>query len=249
MWLPKAAFYALLIGIWGAGSSLSSSGRLPSPWEVAGDIVRGLSTGELLFASAASVLRLAIGFGVSCVVGVLIGYWMSRKPFVEDTLGNLLYSVQTIPSIAYMPLIILLFGGGEFAIFFVILFAGSWPVILNTLNGLRNVPKNLLHVASTMGLSRAHRFWEVELPAALPVMITGVRLSWAFSWRALIAGELLSEGLVGLGGSLMAGKTRGDVSQMIAVLFLLAIIGLVLDMLFFRRLQEEVRKKWGLVAS
>ena len=211
------------------------------------EILAGLLTGELLAASAVSVLRLAIGFGVSCVVGVSLGYWMSRSTFVEDTLGNLLYSIQTIPSIAYMPLVILLFGGGEFAIFFVILFAGSWPVILNTHIGLKNVPVNLINVAKTMGIPRAKRFFEVELPAAIPVIIAGLRLSWAFSWRALVAGELLSEGIVGLGSSLMSGKEGGDVTRMIAVLFLLAIIGLVLDILIFRRLQDSVRRKWGMM--
>lgn len=223
-----------------------SEAILPSPARVLATIGHGLVDATLVQAILVSLRRLAAGYALATTFGIGLGLWMGKSKLIEDTLGSFIFWLQTIPSIAYMPLVVLWFGPGEVAILFVIVFAASWPIIINTDSGIKNISRNLVDAARTMGAKGATIFWEVLLPGALPTIISGMRLSWAFSWRALIAGELLSQG-IGLGQSLMHGKEIQDMSLVIAVLILIAALGSIIDGLLFKRAEALVRRKWGLV--
>jgi NitT/TauT family transport system permease protein len=118
-------------------------------------------------------------------------------------------------------------------------------------DGIRNIPPLYLKAANMMGARGIRLYREVLLPAALPSIISGAKQGWAFAWRSLMAGELLSvsTGALGLGQTLNRGRDLNDMSQVLAVMLVLVLIGVVADRLVFSRLEIGVRRRWGLAVS
>lgn len=242
-WLRKAGFLLLLIVIWGVTSSLLEASVTPGT--VFARVVAGFADSSLFLAILHSLRRMLFGYLLAIVVGVGIGFMLGQNEWLDDTIGMAILWLQSIPSIAYMPLAILLFGANEYIILFVIIFGAMWPMIVNTNKGVRHVSRISVEAARVMGAGRRQVFLEVLFPGAIPDIMSGIRLAWAFSWRALVAGELLAPG-VGLGQTLSHGQAMGDPNVIIGVLMLIAIFGSITDGLVFKRLEENIRKKWGL---
>ena len=118
-------------------------------------------------------------------------------------------------------------------------------VAIATDSGIKNVSPLYIRAARNMGVSGAKLYARVILPAALPSIVTGMKLGWSFAWRALMAGELLFVGL-GLGHLLMVGRDLNDMSQVVAVMLIIITIGMVTDRLVFARLENRIRARWGL---
>ncbi|MBU2495566.1 MAG: ABC transporter permease [Candidatus Omnitrophota bacterium] len=249
MLLRKTVFFCLLIAIWAAISKLAvvPAELLPSPARVASVLGRGIFSGSLLYDVGASLRRILVGYGMASIFGFLVGFALLKNSFLKETLGSLLMWLQTIPSIAYMPLAALWFGTGEGVVLLIIVFAASWPIIINTEDAFRNIQPNLVNAARTMGFRGWNLFRQVQLPAAFPTLLAGLKLSWAFSWRALIAAELLSEGR-GLGQALMAGKETNDMAITIAVLILIALLAGLVDEVVFQQVEKRVQKKWETIS-
>jgi NitT/TauT family transport system permease protein len=156
--------------------------------------------------------------------------------------------MQAIPSIAWLPLTVLWMGLSEASIITIVFLGAVWSIVVNTQAGIRNVPPLWIRAARTMGAKGSRLFTAVVLPAALPQMLSGWRLAWAFSWRSLMAGELLSPGR-GLGEVLIVSRNVNDMAAVLAVIVIIGVFGSLVDNLLFQRAEEQTRRKWGLAPA
>lgn len=233
--------------IWEVTSRLSvlPDFMFPRLTQVLETLFNGLVNGQIVAAIGKSMSRLLIGFAIAIVLGVSMGYLIWRYKLVEDTLGFLVTALQSIPSIVWFPLAIIWFGLNDFAILFIVTIGATWTMTVSATSGFRNVPTLYQRVAKTFGSSGIHFIRTVILPASVPQLLSGLRIAWAFSWRALMAGELLGSG-GGLGQLLETGRSLGQMDLVISVMIIIAVIGTIMDNVVFMRLERSVQKKWGL---
>jgi len=192
--------------------------------------------------------RIAIGYGISIVIGILLGLLIGRVRIFEETLGSLISGLQTLPTICWLPLALLWFGLNDWSIMFLVIMGAVLSITIATDAGVKNVPLLYMRAAKTMGARGWKLYLEVIIPAALPYIITGMKQGWSFAWRSLMAGELLIV-CVGLGHLLMVGRELNDMSQVIAVMIVIIIIGILVDRLFFVKVERRIRERWGLVKT
>ena len=205
----------------------------------------GILSGQITTAILTSMSRLLIGFTIATVLGLFLGYLIWRSKLVEDTLGFLVTALQSIPSIVWFPLAIIWFGLNDFSILFIVTIGATWTMTINATSGFKNVPRLYQQVAKTLGSGGFHFLRTVIMPASVPQLISGLRIAWAFSWRALMAGELLGGG-GGLGYLLEMGRSLGQMDLVISVMIIIGVIGTIMDNLVFLRLERSVQKKWGI---
>jgi len=154
--------------------------------------------------------------------------------------------LNAMPGAAWVPLAIFLFGLNQRAVIFTIVLGATGIVMLSTSMGIKGVPPLIVRAARTMGARGMKIFWHVMVPAALPRIVDGLRLAWAFGWRALMAGELLISSVKGLGQVLNRVAKQGDIVQLLAYMAVIALIGLVVDGIVFNRLiGDRIRARWG----
>ena len=243
-------FYALLVSIWEA---VSRSGiwppyLFPAPSDVVKAFVWGFQDKSFVTAMVVSVQRIVIGYAISVFLGVVLGLLIGRFKILDETLGSLMLGLQVLPSICWLPLAILWFGLSEQAIQFVVVMGAFLSIAIATDSGIRNIPPIYVRAAKTMGVKGFGLYRRVILPAALPSIITGMKLGWSFAWRSLMAGELLFVS-VGLGQLLQTGRELHDIAQVVAVMIMIASIGLIFDRLIFAELEKKVRLKWGVSSN
>ncbi|WP_019155683.1 ABC transporter permease [Robertmurraya massiliosenegalensis] len=240
-------FFAVVIFLWELGSRLElwMPIILPSPTMVFNALVTGFEDKTLIYDLVASFKRLFIGLGISLVLGAAIGILLAKSKYADDTLGSLILALQSVPSIVWLPLAIMWFGMNEVSVIFVVVLGGTFVMTLNMRMGIKNVSPLYIRAAQTMGSKGMDLFFRVVFPASIPYVVTGARLAWAFAWRALMAGELLSTG-PGLGYTLRYASDFGDMSLVIGVIVIIGVIGSVVDQLIFNRVEKSVMKRWGL---
>lgn len=245
--IKRIIFFAIIIGLWELGSRLGLwlPTILPSPTDVFQSLVTGISDKTLLYDLAASFRRLLIGLGISLVVGSALGILLAKSKTADETLGTVILALQSVPSIVWLPLAIMWFGMNEVSVIFVVILGGTFVMTLNMRVGIKNVSPLFIRAAQTMGSSGIDLFTRVIFPASIPYVVTGARLAWAFAWRALMAGELLSTG-PGLGYTLRYASDFGDMSLVIAVMIIIGVIGSIVDQLIFQRIEKSVLERWGL---
>lgn len=245
----RILFITTLAVIWEIAAKLSDlpDFMFPSLSQVLHTLITGIVSGQILTAIGASLSRLLIGFTIASVLGLILGYLIWRFKVVEDTLGFLVTALQSIPSIVWFPLAIIWFGLNDIAILFIVTLGATWTMIINTTSGFKNVPILYQRVAKSLGSSGFHFLRTIILPASVPQLISGLRIAWAFSWRALMAGELLGAS-IGLGQLLETGRALGQMDLVIAVMIIIGIIGTIIDNTLFLRLERNVEKKWGIVS-
>ncbi|MCX7841347.1 MAG: ABC transporter permease [Anaerolineae bacterium] len=243
----KLIFFATLLAVWqiAASSGLWAEYIFPSPMSVAQTLVRGFVNGTFIVGIVTSLQRLLIGFGISAVIGVISGLALGRVKLLDETFGALVLGLQTLPSICWLPLALLWFGLSETAILFVVVMGALLAITTATEAGVKNTPPLYLRAARNLGARGWKLYALVILPAALPEIITGMKLGWSFAWRSLMAAELLYVSL-GLGHLLMMGRELNDMSQVVAVMLVIIAIGLVVDRLIFAPIETRVRARWGL---
>ncbi|NOG40337.1 MAG: ABC transporter permease [Planctomycetes bacterium] len=243
-------FFLLLIGLWELLFlwGIWPEYILPSPVSVCKTLARGFHDQSLLIGVAISMKRIAIGYGISIGIGVLVGLLIGRFRIFEETLGSLISGLQTLPTICWLPLSLLWFGLNDRAIIFLVFMGAVLSIATGTDSGVKNVPPLYIRAAKTMGARRWKLYLEVIIPAALPNILIGMKQGWSFAWRSLMAGELLIVCL-GLGHLLMIGRELNDMSQVIAVMLVIIMIGILVDRLFFMKVERRIRERWGLVKS
>ncbi len=243
----KIAFYVILVIIWQAiaTADIWPNTIFPSPLEVAEDLAYGVVDGSLFFGIGTSMVRLMIGLAIAIAGGVVLGIFMARIEIVNQTIGSLVLGLQSIPSIAWVPLAILWFGLTDAGIIFVTAIGAIFAVTINTYTGVKNIDPNYIAAARNMGAKGSQLITAVLLPAAFPYMISGFKQGWAFAWRGVIGAELLFS-FLGLGFLLNVGRQLTDVSQVIAIMLVIMGIGVLVDGFVFKKIENKVMFRWGL---
>jgi len=243
----KIIFFVGLIAVWQAidTANVWPDNIFPSPLEVAEDLVFGISDGSLLYGVATSMWRLIIGLAIAIGGGVVLGIFMARVETVNQTIGSVVLGLQSIPSIAWVPLAILWFGLNDGGIIFVTAIGAIFAVTINTYTGVKNIDPHYIEAARNMGAKGSQLITSVLIPAAFPYMISGFKQGWAFAWRGVIGAELLFS-FLGLGFLLNVGRQLNDVSQVIAVMLVIMGIGILIDGFVFKRIENKVMSRWGL---
>lgn len=248
--LQQAAFLVAFVLIWELLARFGPwpTWLFPPPSEVARRGLELLGDGRLATAAARSLARLAQGYALSALVGVPLGVMLARSAFVQRAMRPVVLGLQALPSICWLPLAILWFGLSELSIIFVVVMGSVLAIAIATEDGVQTIDPVLLRAAGTLGIRGARFHLGVLLPAALPGILTGLKLGWSFAWRALLAAELLfASG--GLGQLLAAGREILDAAQVMAVMVSIVVIGVAVDQILFRILELRVRRRWGLQES
>jgi sulfonate transport system permease protein len=248
--LRRLAFFGALIAGWEliAILELWPEYLFPTPLSVADRLVTGFADGTFLIGIGVSMARVIAGYLISLSIGLPLGLLVGRVRIFDETVGSLLTGLQTLPSICWLPLALLWFGLNERAILFVVIMGAVLSISLAAEGGVKNTPPQYLRAARNMGARGFRLYRQVILPAALPNILTGMRLGWSFAWRSLMAGELLYVTL-GLGQLLMMGRELNDMSQVIAVMLVIIALGLAVDRLVFTPVEHRVRERWGLASQ
>lgn len=248
--IKRILFLVVVVGIWQTivWLEIFPSVVLPGPFRVFQSLYNGFTDGSLLVALGASFKHLIIGMSLALIIGTLLGVLLGKSRQADETAGMYLIALQSIPSIVWVPLSLMLFGFTEFAVIFVVVLGGTFVMALNVRSAIHNVPPQLVRAARTMGTKGPELFYRVEIPASIPYYMTGVRLAWAFSWRALMAGELLSNG-PGLGYSLQFASDFAKMDQVIGIIIIIGLIGALVDQLVFSKLEKNVLRRWGLLKT
>jgi NitT/TauT family transport system permease protein len=248
---PKALAIVIILAVW---ELIHVSGWkkeiFPGPSATLANLGDQLRTALLWHAIGTTVERAVIGFGLSVVVGAVIGALVSRIRPLRAAVGSMITGLQTMPSIAWFPFAIILFGISTTAILFVIVL-GSAPSIANGLiSGVDYTPPLLLRAGKMMGLRRLSLYRYLILPASLPAFVAGLKQGWAFAWRSLMAGELLViiANQPSLGVLLSTYQDQADLESATAIIIVILVIGIVVDTLFGRA-DAAIRRRWGVTET
>jgi NitT/TauT family transport system permease protein len=250
---PKLAAIAIVLSIWQAADTANvwEDYALPGPVLVLERLAKDLTSSNLPTATLITMQRAAIGFGLAALIGTLIGLAIVRSRLLRTAVASLITGLQTMPSIAWFPLAMLLFGLTDTAIMFVVVL-GAAPSIANGLiAGVDHIPRILLRAGQVMGARGVDRYRHVVLPASLPSFIGGLKQGWAFAWRSLMAGELLViiAAQPSIGVRLQFAREFSDARGLLSTMIVILVIGLVVDLVLFGTLDKAIRRRWGLLES
>jgi NitT/TauT family transport system permease protein len=244
-------FYVLLFAVWQSLYSFGAISELffPSPVQVARRLWELATTDGLLWPGVkATMLRMAIGFGVAALIGLVIGLLMGMSRIVNSCLKSLFLGLQTLPTAAWVPVSLLLFGLKDEGIYFVIVMSAMPAVAIATSDGILQIPPMYIRAAKTLGTSPIAMPLTVILPASLPAIVTGIKLGWTLGWHGAVSAELIKS-TVGLGFLLSMGREASDAAQVIGIMLVTILVGLLLDRFVFGLIQKRIRQRWGLEQS
>lgn len=252
--LPPIAAIVLLVLVWQLlwAAAFWPEFKLPAPVDVWSQIWQLVTTGKILELFWVSVHRAVIGFAISLLIAVPLGLAIANLTVVRRGIGPLVSGLQSLPSVAWVPAAILWFGLNDRAIYWVVLL-GAVPSIANGLvSGLDQVPPILPRVGKALGAGRLGGIRYILLPAALPGFLGGLKQGWAFSWRSLMAAELIATSPdlgEGLGQYLHNGMSLSDISMVFAGVLLIFAVGVGIELLVFRPLENSVLRARGLTRA
>jgi ABC-type nitrate/sulfonate/bicarbonate transport system permease component len=221
----------------------------PTLEDIAHTFVSLTMSGILLHHALDTLIRLLAGFGLAAVAGVAIGIAMGRSRLAEDIFLPLVSIAAPIPGLAYTPLFLLWFGLGNVSAVLLVGFVSMFAVIFNTWSGVKAVKEIWLRSAQAMGANNRRVFRHVILPGALPYILTGLRLGLAQAWRILVAVEMLAAVPWGLGWLIFGAREFLNTDVMMSGIAVIAIIGLALEKLVFKKLEDYTVVRWGMLTS
>lgn len=246
----KSLLLLMLAGIWeGYAVWLDNPLLFPAFSDTVVALVRGLGSGEIIGATWQSLLTLLQGYGLGLLFAALATAFATSTRVGADLLDTLTAMFNPLPSIALLPLAMIWFGLGNASIIFVLVHAVLWSVALNTHSGFRSVSTTWRMVGQNYGLSKFAYVTRILIPGALPSILTGLKIGWAFAWRALIAAELVfgaSSSGGGLGWYIFQNKNLLEIPSVFAGLLMVIIIGLVVENVVFRTLEQRTIRRWGM---
>jgi NitT/TauT family transport system permease protein len=246
---PKALAVGIFLAFWQivVWTGWRPQYLLPGPAKVFSSLSSNF--GDLMSAAGTTMQRAVQGFGLAIVIGTVMGALVARNRVLRAAFGSLITGLQTMPSIAWFPLAILLFKLTNGAIIFVVVI-GAAPSIANGLiSGIDTIPPLWLRAGHVLGARGLASLRYVVLPAALPAFVAGLKQGWAFAWRSLLAGELLVTipGTFSLGERLEFAREFTNTPELIAVMIVILVIGILVDALVFGTVERVVRRRYGLV--
>ena len=251
---PPLLFLALLVGIWQLvyDAKVVDQLRLASPGDTVQALTDQFNAGDLQEATWNSVRRGALGFVASLAIATPLGLLVGRVKPVRRAVGPILSGLQSLPSVAWVPPAILWFGLSDATIYFVVLM-GAVPSIANGMvSGLDQVPPLFLRVGRVLGARGLASARHVLLPAALPGYVGGLRQGWAFSWRSLMAAELIARSPdlgLGVGQLLDLSRQNFDTPAVFAGIISILVIGIAVELCLFAPLERRVLRRRGLLAA
>jgi sulfonate transport system permease protein len=248
---PPVLALVLLIVVWQAlwAAAFWPEYQLPAPLAVWQVLEQSISGGDAFGVLWNSVHRAVLGFAAGVVIGTPLGLVVAKVLVVRAAIGPLLSGLQSLPSVAWVPAAVLWFGVTPSMVYFVVLM-GSVPSIANGLvAGIDQIPPILPRVGTVLGAGKLASARHILLPAALPGYLAGLKQGWAFSWRSLMAAEIIAVSPQlgkGLGAFLEDGRSLNDMPTVIAAIFLILLVGVGIELLVFRPLERAVLRARGL---
>jgi NitT/TauT family transport system permease protein len=251
--LPPVLAVVLVLAVWQGlvWAEVTPDYKLPPPSGVWHSLTTLWFQGTLFSIIWTSVSRGLLGFVAALAIGTPLGLLVARVKWVRASLGPLLTGLQSLPSVAWVPAAVIWLGLTSKAMYAVILF-GAVPSIANGLvSGIDQVPPLYLRAGRTIGATGLRGAWHILLPAALPGYLSGLKQGWAFSWRSLMAAELIATSPdlgEGLGTYLDNARTNSDMPGVLLGILLILFVGIAIDLLIFSPVERRVLRSRGLVA-
>lgn len=249
---PKALAIALVLAIWQVvvWSGWRPAYVLPSPAETLQTLWSMLGTERFWSALQTTLLRALLGFTLALIIGTAIGILVARIRPLRLAVGSLITGLQTMPSIAWFPLAILLFGLDEEAILFVVVLGAAPSIANGVISGIDHVPPSFVRLGKVLGAGTVSLYRDIVLPAAMPSYVSGLTQGWAFAWRSLMAGELLViiAEKPSLGANLEFARQFSKAPQLLATMLVILILGMLVDGLF-SSFARRIRHRRGLDAT
>ena len=239
---PLLGVVALLL-VWAVVAAATDTSSIPGPGAVWTALRHGFSDGSIPEATVKSLIRLAFSFVAALLIGTALGLVLAAFELARRSIRPLVVALQITPFVAWVPLAVIWFGVTERAVVFVAI-AGSFPAVtLATLQGIRQVPPLYVRAGRTLGAKGWDLQRSVVFPAALPAYMAGVQQAWGFAWKALMAGELIvpATGASGLGHLL--DSSQNVASELLAVVAVIAVIGVAVDSFIVGAIDRRVRAK------
>ena len=246
---PKLLATAIFIAAWQllVWSNWKAEYIIPSPFTVFYQLFHDL--GSLNGAILVTLRRGAVGFALAIVIGAVVGLAVARVPVLRAAIGSMITGLQTMPSVAWVPLAIVLFQLSPAAILFVVVLGAAPSIANGIIDGVDNVPPVLLRAGRVLGARGFTALRHVVIPAALPSVMSGLKQGWAFAWRSLMAAELITTfpGHVGIGQTLNQAGANADYVGVYEAMIVIFVLGVVIDGLVFGTAVRAIRRRYGLV--
>ncbi len=246
----KAAILIVLAALWqGYAVHLANPLVFPTFGETLQSFAQRFASGELPHKAWVSIQVLLQGYALGLVLALLITVLAMTSRLGNDLLETLTAMFNPLPAIALLPLALIWFGLGNASIVFVLVHAVIWPVALNTHSGFQSVSQTMRMVGRNYGLTGFGYIGRILIPAAFPNILSGLKIGWAFAWRTLIAAELVfgtTSGSGGLGWFIYENKNVLDIPAVFAGLFTVILIGLLVENLIFRIVEQRTIRRWGM---
>jgi NitT/TauT family transport system permease protein len=248
----KGLILALLVVAWEVGARMLHNELLfPTFVATVDALIKGVATGDLLVKVWASLRVLLMGYGLGIALSAVLTAVAISSRIGTDFLETLTSMFNPLPAIALLPIALIWFGLGNGSLIFVLVHSVLWAVSLNTHSGFLAVSNTLRMVGRNYGLGGMGYVSKILIPAAFPSILTGLKIGWAFAWRTLIASELVfgvSSGSGGLGWFIYENKNQLEIPNVFAGLLTVILIGLVVENLIFRTIENHTVRKWGMQA-
>ena len=251
--LPVAALVVLILA-WQFYVSLEFKRRdlVPGPLDVLTQFVAMWGEGKVQEAVWTSLQRGVVGFLISVVIATPVGLILAQVAPLRRAFGPLISGLQVLPSVAWVPAAIIWFGLTDATVYFVV-FMGAIPSIINGLiSGVDQIPPQYRSVGTVLGANRLQMALQIVLPAALPGYIGGLKQGWAFSWRSLMAAEIIAVGGTigfGLGSLLDQGRLLSDMTIVMSAILLILFVGILIEILVFGPIEKRLLQRRGLLAG
>ncbi|HEY8162354.1 MAG TPA: nitrate ABC transporter permease [Methylocystis sp.] len=235
---PPLVTLALLLLIWQL-LCIGPTSALPSPlriWSDANDLIlhpfyeAGSQDMGLGWRALTSLRRVAVGFGLASVAGILLGAFVGQSQWATRGLDPIFQVLRTVPPLAWLPISLAAFRDSQPSAIFVIFITSIWPIIINTAVGIRNIPQDYRNVAAVLQLNQVEFFWKIMIPSAAPYIFTGLRIGVGLSWLAIVAAEMLTGG-VGIGFFIWDAWNSSRLPDIFVALIYIGLTGFILDRL------------------
>ncbi|MFI8201544.1 ABC transporter permease [Streptomyces sp. NPDC085937] len=253
--LPPVVAVALVLAVWQSLITfkvVDDPTRLPAPADVWHVLEKAWLQGELLGYIWTSVSRGLLGFCLALLIATPLGLLLARVKLIRAAIGPILSGLQSLPSVAWVPPAVIWLGLNNQMMYAVILL-GAVPSIANgLLSGVDQVPPLFQRAGRTLGATGLKGTWHITLPAALPGYVAGLKQGWAFSWRSLMAAEIIASFPdlgVGLGQLLENGRNASDMAMVFEAILLILTVGIAIDLLIFSPLERRVLRTRGLLVK
>ncbi len=239
LWLPPLLGVFGFLFAWQLSATLGLS-RLPGPLDLFSDertremilnpfYDRGGLDKGLFWQTLASLGRVAQGYIIAAVVGISLGIYVGLNTVMNRALDPIFQFLRMVAPLAWVPIALVVFQKNQPAAIFVIFITAVWPILINTAEGVRQIPQDYRNVALVLQMSNRRFFTKVLIPSALPYIFTGLRISIGLAWLAIIAAEIVMSGIVGIGFFIWDAYQQNYVTDIVLAVIWIGAVGLILD--------------------